>query len=421
MRKLPLYVVIVALAAAPYAMKGARAGNVLSGIVVSADGVPVNSAQVFWQAADGKSPHALRTDNSGRFQTQSVRAGLYEVRAQARGMWSEWEHNVVVRPVSGANVTLRLVRMSPPPAMPAAELKGTVREFVVPIDTADPRPHDPVVDPQGNIWVTLQNANQVGRLDPKTGEWKLFPVPTKGGGPHGIACDASGNIWFTESAGNKIGRLDARTGVITEYAVPEAMNVHTPAFGADGMLYFTVANSNFIGRLDPKTGQFGSYPVPTAKATPNTIALGPDGGLWFVEFGTNKIGRLDPKTGTIAEFVIPDEKQRPRRMVVSGQALYFTDFGGRLGRYDIAAKKFDSWPTPSGAGSQPYGIGADGAGKIWYYETVPNQMVRFDPKTEKLDVFPMPTAKSNVVAMTSDAQGRVWVAMTGVSKIAVIE
>ena len=96
------------------------AEGVLGGIVLNAKGAPVAAADVFWQTADGKAPHAAHTDAAGRFRIASVRQGLYEVRAQAAGMTSEWEHNVVVRPGGEARLTLRLSRRVPQPAASGA-------------------------------------------------------------------------------------------------------------------------------------------------------------------------------------------------------------------------------------------------------------------------------------------------------------
>jgi len=87
--------------------------GILGGVVLNAKGAPVRAADVFWQTADGKAPHAAHTDASGRFRIANVRQGLYEVRAQAAGMTSEWEHNVVVRPGGQASLTLRLSRRIP--------------------------------------------------------------------------------------------------------------------------------------------------------------------------------------------------------------------------------------------------------------------------------------------------------------------
>ena len=98
---------VVVMSAAP--PKGA-----LSGIVVNSKGRPVKAAQVFFQAADGTNPHILHSNADGRFRVSPIRDGYYELRAESGGAWSEWEHNVMVRNGAEVNVTLRLVRTSPP-------------------------------------------------------------------------------------------------------------------------------------------------------------------------------------------------------------------------------------------------------------------------------------------------------------------
>ena len=110
-------IVLLVLAAFAGSVAYAKAvDGVLGGIVLSAKGAPVSAAEIFWQTADGKAPHAARTDANGRFRIAGVRQGLYDVRAQAAGMTSEWEHNVVVRPGGQVSVTLRLSHRIPRPA-----------------------------------------------------------------------------------------------------------------------------------------------------------------------------------------------------------------------------------------------------------------------------------------------------------------
>ena len=82
--------------------------GILDGVVVSGKGVPVAFAEIFWQTADGLAPHAIRANGKGYFRIGGIRQGLYEVRAQALGMTSEWEHNVWVPAGRVATVTLHL-------------------------------------------------------------------------------------------------------------------------------------------------------------------------------------------------------------------------------------------------------------------------------------------------------------------------
>src|SRR6266478_3803577 len=77
----------------------------------------------------------------------------------------------------------------------AGVLNVQIQEYEVP--TPNSRPHDPAIAPDGSLWYTGQGANKLGRLDPKTGEFKEYPLKTPNSGPHGLVADKDGNIWFT--------------------------------------------------------------------------------------------------------------------------------------------------------------------------------------------------------------------------------
>jgi len=74
----------------------------------------------------------------------------------------------------------------------AGNLNVHIREYEVP--TPNSRPHDPAVAPDGSLWYTGQGANKLGRLDPKTGEFKEYALKTPNSGPHGLVADKDGNI-----------------------------------------------------------------------------------------------------------------------------------------------------------------------------------------------------------------------------------
>jgi virginiamycin B lyase len=429
MRQVRLKIAIV-LCAAAFVSAGARAQypktkrlkpGRLSGEVVSAKGAPVAGAQILWQRADGSTPHVLHSDAQGRFHIDPLRAGLYDLRASADGAWSEWEHNVIVRPGSEANVKLRLLFKAAPVAAPV-ELRGTIHTWDVPVSGS--LPQDPAVDPKGNIWFTLQETGHIARFNPETHEWKLYKVATPDSGPNGLVSDASGNIWFTENYAGKIGRLDAASGTITEFTPPSAKDPHSLVFGPDGGLWFTAQNSNLIGRLDVRTGKIAEYSVPMQNAHPYGIVSADDGGLWFCELTGQGLGRVNPATGAITEYTPPEPNVHPRRLVATRGAIYFTDYGGgRLGRLTLADKKFKMWNSPSGGKSEPYGITVDSTGKIWYEESAAgaNKLVRFNPAVEVFAEFPMPAPDSSVRNIVRDAHGRLWMPLTVPNKIAVVE
>ena len=393
----------------------------LSGEVVNAKGAPVADAQILWQVSDGRIPHVLHSDAQGRFHIPNLHAGFYELRASAGSAWSEWEHNVTVRPGAEVNVTLRL-KFTPPPAPIAVELRGTMRTWEVPVPGA--MPSDAAVDPKGNIWVALQSTGQIARFNPDTKEWKLFKVPTPDSGTSGLVSDHLGNIWFTETDAGKIGKLDSETGAISEFVSARAKDPRTPVIGPDGALWFAAQQTNLVGRLDTDTGKFIEYSVPAQNASPYGMITASDGGIWFCELKTGKIGRVNPATGAITEFTAPIPNVQPRRLVNVGDAIYFTDSnGGRLGRLNLADKTFKFWDSPSGASSEPAGITADTTGKIWYEEAAEkaNKLVRFNPAYGVFDTYPMPAQNSAVRNITRDARGHLWMPLSAPNSILVVE
>jgi virginiamycin B lyase len=304
------------------------------------------------------------------------------------------------------------------------ELKVTIREWDVP--TKGAHPHDPAVGADGALWFTEQMQNKIGRVDPSTGAFKEYPLKVENSGPHGLVADREGNIWFTGNFAHYIGKLNPKTGVVTEYNMPDAKaeDPHTAVFDANGILWFTVQAGNFVGRLDPKSGKVELQKVPTANAHPYGIQMDSHGTPFFCEFFTNKLASIDPQTMTIHEYTLP-EGVRPRRMAIDAtDCVYFTDFShGHLGRLDPKSGEVKLWNSPGGAGSNPYGIVITPDGMVWYSESgvKPNTMVRFDPKTESFAKASIPSGGGTVRNMAATADGRVYIACSGVNKVGVVE
>ena len=311
-----------------------------------------------------------------------------------------------------------------PPELTVGELHAAIREWDVP--TKGAHPHDPAVGMDGALWFTEQMQNKIGRLEPSSGTFKEFPLKVDNSGPHGLVADNDGNIWFTGNFAHYIGKLDPKTGEVKEYQMPDpraAEDPHSLVFDPEGILWFTVQVGNIVGRLDPRSGKIDLVKVPTANSHPYGIQVNSQGVPFFCEFFTNKMASIDPKTLVIHEYSLP-EGARPRRMAIDDHDLvYFTDFeGGTLGRLDPKTGQAKMWPSPGGAKSQPYGIAITPDGMVWYSESgvKPNTMVRFDPKTEAMARTNIPSGGGTVRNMAATADGRVYIACSGVNKVGVV-
>jgi len=312
----------------------------------------------------------------------------------------------------------------PPAAVVPGNVRVTIKEWDVP--TQGSRPHDPMYAPDGSVWYTGQMANVLGRFDPKTQQFKEYPLKTPGSGPHGLIGDSDGNIWFTANFKSYIGKLDPKTGAITEYPMPggAARDPHTLLQAPNGKIYFTAQGANMVGRLDPRTGEVKLASSPTPRSNPYGMVIDSHGVPFFVEFGSNKIGRIDPDTLEIREFVLPDPGSRPRRVAIThDDMIWYSDYSrGYLGRLDPRTGKVTEWPSPGGPRSQPYGITAVGD-VIWYSESnvTPNTLVRFDTKSQKFQTWTIPSGGGVVRNMVHTPEGNLWLACSGVNKIAFVQ
>lgn len=304
-----------------------------------------------------------------------------------------------------------------------ADINITVQEWDVP--TPNSRPHDPAAGIDGSFWFTAMNANQLGRLDEKSGTIEMFSVDIANSGPHGLTMDGAGNIWFTANTGGYIGKLNPVTREIAHYTMPDgrARDPHTAVFDRNGTLWFTVQGGNFVGRLDPVSGEIVLRQPPTPAAAPYGMAVNAAGVPFFCEFGTNKIGRIHPETLEITEYEVT-AGARPRRLTIAGDgSIYYTDFArGFLGRLDPETGQVREWASPGGLQSQPYGMTSTPDGAIWYSESgvTPNTLVRFDPAAESFQSWPVPSGGGVIRNMAGTAEGRLYIACSGVNKVGIV-
>jgi len=265
------------------------------------------------------------------------------------------------------------------------------KEWQVP--TLGQRSRDPVEAPDGSIWWVGQFGNLMGRLDPKTGEMKEFQLPAKAL-PHSINIDAQGTPWYTGNGNGTIGKLDPATGKVTEYKMPDpaARDPHTAEFDRNGILWFTAQNSGFVGRLDPKSGDIKLAKVKTPGAKPYGIKIDAEGNPWFSCNGSNCLVKIDPATMDLTEVKLPIPATTSRRLDIAedGMIWYVNSSQGKLGRYNPKSGAIKEWDSPSGPASHPYAI-AVVDGIVWYNESGvrPDMLVRFDPKSETFQSWPI--------------------------------
>ena len=150
-------------------------------------------------------------------------------------------------------------------------------------------------DGDGIHWFTGQNGIY-GRLDPKTGEMKVFKDPD-GRGPYGIAATPQGDVYYVSLAGSHLAKIDRTTGAATIIEPP------TPNQGArrvwsdsKGDLWISEWNSGQLSRYSPATKAWKSWKLPGDKPKAYAVYVDERDMVWVTDFAANATLTFDPKT-----------------------------------------------------------------------------------------------------------------------------
>jgi len=280
-------------------------------------------------------------------------------------------------------VALLALVAAPVAAAVAQENPLEPREWSVPWERT--RPRDPIMDQSGKVWFVGQTGNYVAFLEPKSGEFKRYQIED-GTYPHNVVVDERGGVWFTGNRNGRIVSLDPATGELKNFLMPDSSvrDPHTMIWDKNGIAWFSAQQSQRIGRFDRKTGEIKLWRPSEERSNPYGVVLDADGRPYFNLWATNKIATIDPKTLEYREYTHPDPRMRARRIAITtdGQ-IWFGDYRGFLNHLDPKTGKFEEFPMPSGANSQPYAHAQDDQNRIWIAETgpQPNRLVAFDTKT----------------------------------------
>jgi streptogramin lyase len=298
-------------------------------------------------------------------------------------------------------------------------LLSSINEF--PLPNPHSFPAGITKGPDGNVWFTENQANQIGRIAPD-GSITEFPLPAPNHNPLAITAGPDGNLWFTEALGSGygIGRITP-DGSITGFPVPSNFGSSLDiTAGPDGNLWFpeTDAGTDLgqIGRITPD-GQVTEFRLPGFEFYLFGIAAGPDGNLWFTETSTttfrgDQIGRITPD-GQVTEFPTPTPYGQPAFITAGPDGnLWYTEQDANLIGRLTPDGHFSEFPL-SGPGVA-FGITAGPDGNVWF--THGNNIGQITPAGTVTD-FPIPTTNSGNWGITTGADGNIWFTETAAGQI----
>jgi virginiamycin B lyase len=303
-------------------------------------------------------------------------------------------------------------------------------------------PHDGGMGLDGNLYFTSNNPNKlltVGKVDAKTGQVTYLKVDGPNGHAataHGLTRDADGNFWFDVNPGRRsLGKLDTKTEKITVYQTPNSMS---PLGGAvtmdvDGKGKIWASAPDGVLRFDPVTETFTDFksltPFKNAKGTNSTYGAAGDrdGNGWWAQMAFDTIGKADMTTGKTSEVALPllksemdrltpDQKkfydnfdsvtngtplpwsEGPRRMGTDKNADVLwvgNSWGASLAKINTKTMETTIVPFPDKS-MQAYHIAVDQNHNVWGNLWTSDQILRFDPASNKWTMFDLPVRGTEI-------------------------
>jgi virginiamycin B lyase len=293
------------------------------------------------------------------------------------------------------------------------------------LDQANAGLMQPAVDAQGNVWVGEMNLNALARLDTHTGLVSTWTPPNGHYNIMAAVTDSAGTVWFTEQAASYIGRFDPASQQFQVYPLA-GPNGHGAApqdltFDRNGMLWFTEVTGGAVGRLDPASGAIRTYPVPAPSATtpsyPYSLAVTPDGQVWFGDLTGGVLGQVDPVTGAVRLVRLPDPRAQIYSMAADAQGrIWFTELEqGKLGMLDTHTGTVTELAVPQTLGTPAglYDVVVAPTGDVWFACASANALVQYSPRTGQFTFHVLSVPASVPFGLAFDTAGSLWFTADG--------
>lgn len=238
-------------------------------------------------------------------------------------------------------------------------------------------PHGVIVGPDGAPWITDGGLNAIVRVDPTTNETRIFSLPEDiaYANLNTATFDQSGILWFTGQSGI-YGRLDPATGDIKIFSSPKGPGPYGITTTPDGEVYFASLAGSYIARIDLESGNVTILEPPTPEQGARRVWSDSINRIWVSEWNSGKLGVYNPDTKSWNEWQIPGESPLPYAIYVDEHdKVWISDFASNsLLRFDPILEKFGEFKLPTKDAKVRQILGT--LGEVWGAESNTDKLVR---------------------------------------------
>jgi streptogramin lyase len=403
-----------------FTQSGGGAAATVQGVVMAADGRPMEGVVVSARSGNETWTTSVYTDAQGRYSFPSLTPGSYSVWAQAKGFdIAKAEFNLAAGATAGRELTLRPLT---DPRVIALQLDGPEWFAALPETTDQDRRMKHLL--RNNCTACHGPAYTLAPRFDQRGWETIIDVmargvpPTRGPG-EGNATWQAYKTELAEYLGRVSANLQPTPGarpsgaatqvVITEFDIPRQgrpISAHTGTFWTEG--------------------QSTRYESKGAR----DIWVDSKGNLWVSDDRSigRTTGRLDPRTGKWTDYALPDGEgvassshgiwgdRQTDRIFQGGQP------DGVLLMFDTRAEQFVHYARPESIPEAGGHIDVDSQGNAW----APSDegALKLNPNTGEYTYYPVPyidgtrPTDRNQYGLAVDSMDNVWLARAGTESVA---
>ncbi len=278
-------------------------------------------------------------------------------------------------------------------------------------------PTSMTVGPEGYLWYTLQDQNEVGMIAPD-GAVTRFPVSGPGLHPREIIVGPDNSLWFTMRT-DHVGCIIPNMGQMMQYPLTvtnkdnDGNAITVGPSDKSGQkkksIWLTQPAASQIWRIDTDCGSSNPHLTPFPPTLqprnpyPSKIVAGPDDNIWFTLYDSKTIRRIQGDGTFLDPYNLPDTLDVTDRLIAgpdgniwfrstSNKAIVRMTIHGDVTTYEV-----------------PYvdNLLAGADGNLWFIDTYNIQVGRITP-SGSVTTFGLP-ALEWFPAFTVDPHGAIWI------------
>lgn len=235
------------------------------------------------------------------------------------------------------------------------------------------------IAPDGTLWITQVNGDQITSWDPASGQLALAdPMGSPMNGPDDIAFDSRGGWFVTETMNNLVTgrRGDDYFAVLDETVGPNGITVDAQ----DRLFVDEMSEGGRVLELDPRVPNSVRV-IAEGLDWLNALELGPDGRLYLPQVFAGRVLAVHPDTGAV-ETILDDVALPVAVKFDASGALVVAEAGsGEITRVDLSTRERRTLCRP---GVSIDNFCFDSAGALYTSNFVEARVQQWNPATGQL-------------------------------------